>query len=56
MRNIYVNYFEFGQVVQGEMPLKYFISSSLVAMLFSGAGPFVQFCRGHYEEHSRYFF
>ena len=32
--------------------LKYFLSGALVALLFSGAEPFVQFKKGHYGEHS----
>ena len=30
--------------------LKYFLSTALAAILFGGAEPFRQFCRGHYEE------
>ena len=34
----------------GNAVLRYFLSKTLAALLFSGAEPFVQFCRGYYEE------
>ena len=43
MRNNYMIFFKFGQVVQDEMLFERFLSGALAAHLFSGAEPFMQF-------------
>ena len=43
IRNISMNYIEFGPVVQEEMSFKYFLSRALAALLFGVVEPFMQF-------------
>ena len=43
MRNNSVKYIEFGSVVREDMLFKKILSVALVAFLFSGAEPFMQF-------------
>ena len=51
MRNIAIKLFLIWTSELGDVVYIYFLSRALVALLFRGPEPFMQYSRGHHAEH-----